>query len=66
MTFGNARILFDAMDTDHKDIVVRNFDLIRAVNCRQSVFDCFVEAVEHEAKMVEQEMLFEQETDGTA
>ena len=66
MTYGTARILFDAMDTDHKNSVVRIFDLIRAEHGTKSVFNCFSQAVESEAREIEREMLFERETAGTA
>lgn len=65
-SFVHARTLFDAMDTDQKDRVVRIFDLIRAAPGFPNVRDAFVEAVADETQAIEIKMLFAQPAVGTA
>jgi hypothetical protein len=49
MTFTSARFLFDAMNADQKDRVMRTFDLIRLETGFPNVRDAFVQAVDDEA-----------------
>lgn len=66
MKFTSARFLFDAMDTDQKDRVMRTFDLIRLETGFPNVRDAFVQAVDDEATAIEKLMLLEQIVEGAA
>jgi hypothetical protein len=66
MTFTSARFLFDAMNADQKDRVMRAFDLIRLETGFPNVRDAFVQAVDDEATAIEKLMLLEQKVEGAA
>lgn len=64
MTYRGALILFDWMWPEHKASVRHTFDLLRAETGYPDIRDCFVQAVESEANLIEREMLREQPTEG--